>query len=527
MTRPMTAERPTVRRPSGVRRGAMITKLLIGFVVVGAVVGGGWYLFASGRSATKVDPILETVVLGPFEASVLEQGQLESSDNVDFRCEVKSRYGETSVISVIPEGTQVKEGDVLIELDRSKLEQLHQTQLIAVASAEKLVQQASSTLQAAEIAKVEYLEGKFEEAKATIQSEIFVAEEELRKAEEYARFSERLAAKSFVTELQLEADLFAVDRYRNQLELARQKLRVLEQQTKPKEIIGFDSQILSAQAELASAEKARDLEVAALTEIEDQLAKCTITVPKGVSGQVVYANVYSSRGNSEWVLEEGAPVRERQVLVRLPNFQKMQIFAKVNEAQISAVEEGQSVEIQVDSQREAGPIRGIVTKVNPYAEPESWSSGGIRRYGVTISIQSPPTSLRPGGNASVSILTRYEPSAKQIPVQAFVKHGEKYFAVVKVGDRFETREIEVIAANAKTAWIGQGLEVDDQVVLGPRTYDELLQLPDLPTGPREDDEATFESESEGDAERSDRRDSSTETTRDETKRRSPETATAS
>lgn len=459
------------------RRGASRFVAVSGVVIVIAVLATGGVLFTRGDQAKKFDPILTVAEIAPFEATVLEQGQLESSDNVEFRCEIKSRYDNPAVIAVVPEGTLVKPGDVLVRLDRSKLEQAHQTQIIAVNNAEKLVQQASSKLQAAEIAKVEYLEGKFEETHATIRSEIFVAEEELRKAEEYARFSERLAAKSFVTENQLQADLFAVERYRISLELARQKLKVLEQQTKPKEIIAFDSEILSSQAELASAEKARDVEVEALKEINDQLAKCDIVVPEGFSGQVVYANVFSSRGNSEWVLEEGAQVRERQVLMRLPNLAKMQIYAKVNEAQIAAVLEGMPVVIQVDAIRSQGPLQGKVTKVNAYAEPESWSSGGIRRYGVTIELVDPPTNIRPGMNASVTIQTRFEPAALQIPVQAFAEHEGKYYAVVKTETGFETREISVVAANAKTAWIESGINAGDQVVMAPRSFDGLLELP--------------------------------------------------
>lgn len=469
------------------RAGVSAVALILVLVVVLAAGGGAWYFFAQRSGKVKFDPLMATASIKPFTALVLEQGQIESSENVEFLCEIKSRYGETRVIDVIPEGSFVQAGEVLVRLETSRLEEARNTQEIAVANAEKLVQQANGKLQAAEIAKIEYLEGKFEEAKATILSEIFVAEEELRKAEEYARFSERLAAKSFVTELQLEADLFAVDRYRNQLDLARQKLRVLENQTKPKEIIGFDSEILAAQAELSSAEKARDLEVAALADILDQLEKCTIEVPEGLSGQVVYANVFSSRGGSEWVLEKGAAVREGQVLLRLPNLNKMQVFAKVNEAQIAAVDVGMPVKVQVDAMRSAGAFEGFVTKVNPYAEPESWTSGGVRRYGCYIELVDPPSNIRPGMNASVTIETRYEAEALQIPVQALAEQQGIYYIAVKQGESFETRKVKVVAANAESAWIEEGIERSEngifgvepgeEVVLGPRAFDGLLDLP--------------------------------------------------
>ena len=470
-----TSHRSRRPRRAGVSFGAIVFVLLL----LSGLGGGVWYFMSRANSGPTFNPLLAVAQVKPFEAKVLEQGQVESSENVEFRCEIKSRYGETRVIQVIPEGTSVRPGDILVQLDKSRLEEARETQEIAVATAEKLVQQANGALQAAEIAKIEYLEGKYEETKATILNEIFVAEEELRKAEEYARFSERLAAKSFVTELQLEADLFAVDRYRNQLDLARQKLRVLENQTKPKEIIAFDSEILASQAELSSAEKARDLEVLALQDVMDQLDKCTIRVPEGMSGQVVYANIFSSRGGSEWVLEEGATVRERQVLLRLPNLNKMQVLAKVNEAQIARVKEGLPVEVKIDAMPQADPLEGRVVKVNPYAEPESWSSGGVRRYGVFVELLATPQGLRPGMNASVSIETMYEPSVLQVPVQALAEQQGIYYVAVKNGETFETRVVELAAANAESAWITSGIKEGESVVMGPRAYEGLLNLPPM------------------------------------------------
>ncbi|MCA9106810.1 MAG: hypothetical protein KDA83_15415, partial [Planctomycetales bacterium] len=182
-----SAIQPTRRRSD--RGGLAVGAIVVVLVLLVAVGGGIWYYVGGSGSKTSFNPLFAMAEIKPFEAKVLEQGQVESSENVEFRCEIKSRYGETRVIEVIPEGSFVNPGDILITLDKSRLEEAREAQEIAVANAEKLVQQANGKLQAAEIAKVEYLEGKYEETKATILNEIFVAEEELRKAEEYARFS--------------------------------------------------------------------------------------------------------------------------------------------------------------------------------------------------------------------------------------------------------------------------------------------------------------------------------------------------
>ncbi|NTV74722.1 MAG: hypothetical protein HGA66_11005, partial [Holophaga sp.] len=56
--------------------------------------------------------LLVEVIRGPYEHFVLEQGEVESSNNVEVRCEVKNRSGSnnpsTTILDVIPEGTSVK-----------------------------------------------------------------------------------------------------------------------------------------------------------------------------------------------------------------------------------------------------------------------------------------------------------------------------------------------------------------------------------------------------------------------------------
>ena len=126
------------------------------------------------------------------------------------------------------------------------------------------------------------------------------------------------------------------------------------------------------------------------------------------------------------------------------------------------------------------PLEGIVQQVNNYPEPESWSSGGIKRFGITVRILNPQPGLRSGMNASVSVQTMYEKDAIQVPVQALAEREGVYFCFVKRDESFVPVEVEVRATNAKTAWIGSGLEVGEKVVMAPRQYD-ALEIPDVVT----------------------------------------------
>ena len=77
-----------------------------------------------------------------------------------------------------------------------------------------------------------------------------------------------------------------------------------------KEKIKLDADINAATVKLDSEKKSLAVEIEKLAEIKDMIEKCTIKVPEGVTGQVVFAKE-SSRGGNDWILEEGTSVRQK------------------------------------------------------------------------------------------------------------------------------------------------------------------------------------------------------------------------
>jgi multidrug efflux pump subunit AcrA (membrane-fusion protein) len=454
--------------------------VLIVLLVVAAGVGAiAWFYLQRERVESTENILTREVFRGPYEHIVLEQGVVESSSSVEIRCEVKSQSaGGTEILWVVDEGTHVKKGDKLCELDSSALEQdLVQQEIVCNTSA-ALVVQAENTLSAAEIARTEYLEGIFKQEEQVILSEIFVAEENLRRAQLAFQSTERLAAKGIVTALQLEGDQFAVDKARNELDAAKTKLEVLQKYTKEKMLKTYDSDIATASAKWESEKKSDQLEQEKLVELKEQLEKCTITAPE--DGQVVYANINNRFGGSaEFVVEEGASVRERQAIFRLPDPTKMQIKATINESRISLVGAGMPVAIEFDAIR-GQTVRGEVTKVNQYAEAGSWRSGNIKEYAAFIDIFDSPPEVRSGMNAEVRIYVEQLEDALQVPVQALYETKGHFFCLVKDGDQWETREVQVGSSNDTFMTVKSGLEEGEEVVLNPRAYSDKLEIPELP-----------------------------------------------
>jgi RND family efflux transporter MFP subunit len=472
---------PPLRRHAFAR-----TLALVAAVAAVGVAFAGWWFF--GRPSGQMGPKLITteVARRPYDFVVTEQGAVESATNVELRCEVKSRGGGggergggggITIISVAPEGTMVEKGEIVCELDSSGLEQEKVSQLILVTGQKSLLVQAENKLAAAQIARREYEQGTFISEERLLIADAYVAQQTLSTAEAGLEQARRLFDRTIINAKQVEAALFAVEDARNRLAAAEAKLTNLRQFTREKMLKTFDSDIATASADVSAQQAKLTLEERKLKEIEDQIGKCTIRAP--VAGEVVHANEYdSNNGNIEtdFVVMAGAAVRERQPIIRLPNSNEMQVRATVNQARVTLVRPGMPVTIRVDALKDE-LIHGEVTKVNPYADPGTWSSGNIKRYATYIKVINPPPGLRSGMNAEVRIHIEQRPDALQVPVQALAQYRGKFFSIVQNGEDYETREVTISSTNDKVATIASGLEEGEQVVMNPRRAGHLLELP--------------------------------------------------
>ena len=474
------------------RRGAALPKI-IGVIVAVALLAG--YLainfFTNERTSEIFAPITATVERGDFVSQVLDQGQIQSSENVEIRCEVRARNGTTTVLNLAPEASTVHPGDFLIQLDSTGFEKELEEQRIKMANAKTAVIQAESTLATAQATLREYVEGTFLEEKMTIESEQLAADGEIetanqrfKQAEEAYEYNRKLQARGFITSQALQAAKFEVNRAQidvdnavNQKDLAAMRLKVLENITKEKNVVQLEADIKAALVKLESERQAAEVESEKLTEIESMISKCRIVVPEGVSGQVSYARE-SSRRSQDWELEEGATVRENQVLIRVPNPQKMEVKTLINEQSITQIQPGMACDIKVDALNSRS-LKGIVTRVNQYAESSYWLSSSVRKYAVFVKIFDPPPSLKPGMNAAVTVQVREELDELLAPIQTVYAVQGRKFCLVQNGEQWETREIEIDGDNSQSVLVKGGLTEGDVLVMNPGAYKDQLDLPEI------------------------------------------------
>jgi RND family efflux transporter MFP subunit len=96
--------------------------LLPGVLAIALAGGGGWAIlhwFVFAPPATAAD-ITAVVTRTDLPVIVTERGDLESAQTLTAKCEIEGHEG-CKIVFLLPEGTKVKKGDVVLRFDADKL----------------------------------------------------------------------------------------------------------------------------------------------------------------------------------------------------------------------------------------------------------------------------------------------------------------------------------------------------------------------------------------------------------------------
>jgi len=456
-------------------KGFVSTNTIMGLAGAGVLSLLWWLGVDEDSSENEVQPLFETVKVAEFKLEFIEPGEIESAENVEIKSEVRSRFtAGVSILEIVPEGSVVKKGDFLVRLDDATLQKDLLRQRISVHQAKATLVKATADVEAAKLALEEFLSGSFRESEEQLESAEFVAKENLRRAQEYLVYSKKLAAKGYVSEAQLEADQFAVEKAGKELDLSQTKLEVLRTHSRMAKVNELNASIMTAEARLHSAENSYQLEKTQEVEIEEQIHKCQIFSP--ADGEVTYANKNKSGTNEGVLIEEGKFVRENQTIIRLPNASLLRVRAKVNENRIEQVRAGMDCDILIDAMRDL-QLKGKVDSVSEYPIPSiSRYTAHIKEYATDIVITDPPPGVRTGMTAKVTIRSEQIDRALQIPLTAIFRvDGESFCLVGNEDDEMQIRSIELGSNNMIMAVVKSGLEEGERIVLNPDHFKSLFK----------------------------------------------------
>lgn len=402
--------------PNGTQKKRRKRNRIIGLAAVLLIIGGaGFVLMGSLRRKPDLDPSkLASIERGDIARSVVATGKVQPRTKV----EVKSKASGLVKQILVDYGQYVKQGDVLVELDKEELQ--------------ARVREAQATMQAAQAA-VESAEANLERNRVDAEGpDLPFLKSTMDRANNM--FRQNLISKAVAED--------AEKAYRLALNKQASALRNLAVSR---------AEITRAQAQVAQAK-------AALDQAEENLRNSTIVSP--MTGLVLSRDVEVGDAVSS-ILVMGS---QATLVMTLGDVSEVYVLGKVDQADIGKVYLNQRARIVVESFKDKR-FEGEVTKISPLGVEKD----NVTTFEVRVSIRNPGGVLKANMSANAEIILEEKHGVLLVPESSIVYDRARH-ASVEVPDALQKtgkRKVAVqtgISNGVKTELIA-GLKEGEKVVL--------------------------------------------------------------
>ena len=396
--------------------------LVVAFLAL--VVSVAWMKWPSSASAAEAS-LTAPVKLGDFRVVVTTTGELRARKFVQVTGPATAQsvqVYQTKISSIVPEGSLVKEGDVIAELDK---------QPVAAKIAD-----VTLTLQKAQ---ADFTTAQLDSALNLAQSR-----EDVRTAE-FALEEKKLAREQAKYEAPTIKRQAEIDYEKAQRALDQSKRNLL---TKTKQAI---AKMSSVGADLGRQENnLKNL----------QLVRDNFSVRAPNSGMVIYVREWNGKKKgvgSMWNAWEST-------VATLPDLTQMESDTYVNEVDVRKLALGQKVEISLDADP-SKKLAGTVTHIANVGEQRPNQDSKV--FEVKIDIATPDTTLRPGMTTANAIVTATVPKVLSVPLEAVVSEGGFSYVFKKNGRSVTRQMVETGTMNDNEIVVKRGLSAGERVLLAP------------------------------------------------------------
>lgn len=434
------------------------------------------------------------VTRGPLSLILSRKGTLECTRNTVLVSRVE---WDTRLTYIAPEGTFVRQGEVVARLDVSNLKEeygdeqadvMRAEAMLGAAQADLTVQEienrnalalAITTRDVAALRLEAYDAAEYPAQVLLLEQQITQAEDTLNTAEQKVRFTERMHLKDFRSAAQLQADLLAQATARQKFKDLKDSLRVLREHTYLRTLaelkgaveqstLAVDRQRALAQTLMLSRRMQIDIQERRLLRQRQQFAwattmltHCDVLAPH--DGQVVYPEP------DDWedMISEGLTVRFQQPLAIIPDRTRMQVPVRIHESLRRHLQVGMPATLRMSSDPRR-PIAGRVIEISAFPVSGRRQNRDLREYIVKVQIDEPSHELIPGLTADVDLVAASRESALQTPIEAVIEIDDDFVAFVRSGNRIEPRVLTIGESTSDKVEILAGLEEGERVMLLPR-----------------------------------------------------------
>jgi len=394
------------------------------------IILGGYWVFASLFSVDKTIPAekLAKVESGSIAKSVVATGKIEPLSKV----EVKSKSSGIIKYLYVNAGDTIREGQLLVELDKELLE--------------AQLKEARAFLNAAE-GKLQELESNGKTLRANLRKSQLEAENRDYDfmVAEYRRYKE-LFGQGLVSK----SDFDSAEQKMKAAEVAHKTLGAAVD-VRQAEIEQNDRGFTKLRAEIVQAQ-------AQLERAEENLKHASIRSP--INGVVLSREVEVGDAVSS-IMQLGS---NATLIMTLGDTKELYVKGKVDETDIGMVKIDQPVRVTVDAYKKR-TFNGKVFRIAPMGVEKD----NVTRFEVRVSILNDLDLLKVGMSANAEIVLEEHKNVLVIPESSLI-YNEKRETSVEVPDlsaKTGRRLVPVktgLSNGARTELVS-GLKVGDQVVL--------------------------------------------------------------
>lgn len=406
-------------------------------------------------------------------------GRIESSKQTVITCELEnmqfsssgqsmSAGGRTTILEIVPDGTNVVRDQVLCRLDASEYEELVRQQEIKLQQAKNDHFQAELGVKSAEMALEEYRDGLLPQTLQGLQGQIVTAEADVRRQLDRLSWSEGMLKNGYSSQGQLGTEKDRLLRLEITLQRLQGEQSLLRDFTAPANLRSLEASLASARSILSYQDVRLRKQETSLANFRRQVELCTVRAPH--DGFVIYAK----RSGREPMVEVGAEVFQKMKLFYLPDLGQMEVQTVLNESMVDRVRENMSARVRAEGLPDY-QMEGHVTSVAPLPEIRGDIPAGlsdVKNYIAKIRLHSSPKGLLPGMSADVEIQTGHTESALVIPPEAVVVEDGKDYCFVANEDGLERRQVQRGKSTSGLLEIRSGLEEGEEIIRDPSLLNE-------------------------------------------------------
>ncbi|MCH7410801.1 efflux RND transporter periplasmic adaptor subunit [Belliella sp. DSM 111904] len=398
-------------------------KLYISFGIALIVLIFLWRFLSS--SVGETFDIMADVKHGSFKVEITSSGELEALNSVEVLGPVEARrfrVNNITIESMVDEGTVVRQGDFIAELDKSELFGRIEDKRLDLEQSKaqyEQIQLDTSLVLRQERDNITNLEYGVQERQLVLEQSQYEPPAIIKQNEYNLEKAER--------DLEQAKDRYRVKRLQERARMVEVAARVRENENE-------------------------------LVQMREVLEKFTVTAPQ--NGMVIYQ---AMRGGK---VKAGSQVSAwNPVVATLPDLSRMRSVTYINEVDIRKIKAGQEVEIGLDAFPDK-KLTGKVTRVANIGQQRPNSDAKV--FEVVIEVNESDNTLRPAMTTSNNIVVDRLEDVSYVPLEAInVQNDSINYVFLKNGTK---QEVLLGTSNMNDIVIEAGIKTGDRVYLSTPSW---------------------------------------------------------